>query len=130
MRIDSTSGVPTPAADAVNLRQAHADFLALNQALHANDLSGAQKEFAMLEQDAPAVAQAINSPNGSTGSVASDGLRAIAGALQANDLNAAQTAMTNLQNNLHSPAVYHHHRHHHAPSTGGGATVPTPASVA
>src|SRR5476649_1856024 len=67
-------------------QKARADFKALSGALQANDLAGAQQDFATLQQDAPVFAQALsNAQNASAGSPLGD-LKSLASALQSNDL--------------------------------------------
>jgi hypothetical protein len=107
-------------------QKARADFKALSNALQSNDLAGAQQDFAALQQDAPAFAQALsNAQTTSTASPVSD-LKSLSSALQSNDLTGAQSALAALKQDVSTTAsVGHHHRHHHY---GAGSSTTTPAS--
>ena len=116
----ATSGLQT------DYKKARADFKALSSALQSNDLTGAQQDFAALQQDAPVFAQALsNAQTTSTASPVSD-LKSLSSALQSNDLTGAQSALAALKQDVSTTAgVGHHHRHHHY---GAGNFATTPAS--
>ena len=81
------------------------DFKALQTALQAGDLSGAQQAFATLQKDQPAssqAAQAANAPSQNS-----------QGALTSGDVSGAQQAFAALKQDIQGAgrAGHHHHRH-------------------
>jgi hypothetical protein len=122
----SSSSPLAPSSLPTDYQKARADFKALSDALQSNDLAGAQKDFAVLQQDAPVFAQALsNAQNTSTAASVGD-LKSLASALQSNDLTGAQSALATLKQDMASTAgIRHHHHHHHS---GAGSSSTTPAS--
>jgi len=119
----ATSGSQT------DYQKARADFKALSSALQSNDLTGAQQDFAALQQDAPVFAQALSgAQNTATASPVGD-LKALSSALQSNDLTGAQSAVAAFKQDASTSVAgvpHHHHRHHY----GAGSSSTTPASGA
>lgn len=93
------------------LKQRREDFQALTKALGANDLPGAQKAFASLQQDMQAIQQ--NRPGQQSGpSNMKDVIDALGKALSAGDLSGAQKALATLKQNFQNLGqAYDHHRH-------------------
>ena len=107
-------------------QKARADFKALSSALQSNDLSGAQQDFAALQQDAPVFAQALSNAQSTSTAASAGDLKSLASALQSNDLTGAQSALGAFKQDMASTAgVGHHHRHH---PYGAGSSATTPAS--
>ena len=81
------------------------DLSAIGSALQSNDLTGAQKAFAALQQDlGNADSQNTTMTSSATSATAGTGLTSLGNALQSNDLSGAQNAfatlMQDLQNSL------------------------------
>ena len=90
------------------------DFKALQTALQAGDLSGAQQAFATLQKDQPASSQAAQTANApSQNSQGAKDLQALQGALTSGDVSGAQQAFAALKQDIQGAgqAGHHHHRH-------------------
>jgi hypothetical protein len=81
-------------------------FKQLNDAISSGDLSGAQKAFAQIQQNAPA--GAANDPNNPLAKAMSQ----IGDALSSGDLSKAQSALSSMQSQMKA----HHGHHGHRPS--------------
>ncbi|HEX8986472.1 MAG TPA: hypothetical protein VF816_00805 [Rhodocyclaceae bacterium] len=117
-----------------SVRQARQDFEQLFQAMQAGDVSSAQQAYAGLQQLMPGAASTNATSTSSTGSTdstasttsstgstaASTGSAAIASdwsalgqALQSGNLSSAQSAFSQLEQDLQAKAQGAGHRHHH-----------------
>ena len=105
-----SSSTDQTAEISAQFKQRRLDFQALSKALKSNDLAGAQKAFAALQQDAP-----TNANNPLSSDIASLG-----SALQSGDLAGAQKAYATLQQDAQKLHGQHHHHHH-----GQGAATAT-----
>jgi hypothetical protein len=101
------------------------DFTDLANALSSGNLSAAQSAFSAIQQLQPGRFGAAPSSTsaGSTGSTSpiSADFAALGKALQSGDLNGAQAALKQLQQDLGSARQAHHH-HHHKRATGAQPT--------
>jgi hypothetical protein len=118
-------------------------FATLTQSLQAGDLASAQQAFASIQQ-------ALGSANGGSGTASNGGsattigataptdasgagtltadLQAVGKALQSGDLQGAQSAMAQLQQDARGAGGAHHHHHGHH-SGGGAAPVSQPGAT-
>lgn len=88
-----------------NPQQIRADMQAIDKALQTGDLASAQSAFQQLQNDAPWVANAMNSQTASANSPAAN-VAALGNALQGGDLKGAQQAFAQLRQ------MRGHHGHH------------------
>ncbi len=106
-------------------QQIQTDFQQLGQDLQAGNLTGAQQDFATLQQALPS-GQSQSQQN--TASPITQAFTALSQALQSGNLQDAQTAFTTLQGDIQqqqgSGQVRHHHHH------GGGNNSQSTASAA
>jgi len=104
-------------------QQIQTDFLQLGQDLQAGNLTGAQQDFATLQQALPSGQSQQN-----TASPIAQAFTALSQALQSGNLQDAQTAFTTLQGDIQqqqgSGQVRHHHHH------GGNNSSQSTASAA
>lgn len=123
--VPDAQGAPRPGS---NLRSA---FATLTQSLQAGDLGSAQQAFASIQQalgsanGGSATASSGGSvptvsATGATGTLSAD-LQAVGKALQSGDLQGAQSAMAQLQQDARGAGGAHHHHHGHH---GGGGAAP------
>jgi outer membrane protein assembly factor BamD (BamD/ComL family) len=114
----NTQNNPSP------FQQIQTDFQQLGQDLQAGNLTGAQQDFATLQQALPS-GQSQSQQN--TASPIAQALTALSQALQSGNLQDAQTAFTTLQGDIQqqqgSGQVRHHHHH-------GGNSSQSTASAA
>lgn len=144
MSVNPVSSAGSPYAQPVQpspYKQARQDFAALSQALSSGDLSGARQSYAAYQQDLQALQPASGtqsvSPAGASGQNSVQGaLSSLGQALSSGNLEAAQSAFANLQQDMQAArsgqsGQTHHHHHHHgggsapavqAQSAAGGAT--------
>jgi len=98
------------------LKQRREDFQALTKALGANDLAGAQKAFASLQQDMQAIQKNRAGPQSGPSGM-QDAIDALGKALSAGDLSGAQQALATLKHDFQNMTqnkagpVHGHHRH-------------------
>jgi outer membrane protein assembly factor BamD (BamD/ComL family) len=105
-------------------QQIQTDFQQLGQDLQAGNLTGAQQDFATLQQALPS-GQSQSQQN--TASPITQAFTALSQALQSGNLQDAQTAFTTLQGDIQqqqgSGQVRHHHHH------GGNSSQSTPSAA-
>jgi outer membrane protein assembly factor BamD (BamD/ComL family) len=106
-------------------QQIQTDFQQLGQDLQAGNLTGAQQDFATLQQALPS-GQSQSQQN--TASPITQAFTALSQALQSGNLQDAQTAFTTLQGDIQqqqgSGQVRHHHHH------GGNSSQTNPVATA
>ena len=108
-------------------KQRAKDFNALQSALQAGDLSGAQEAFAALQKDQPNSSQAAQASSASSqNSQGAKDFQALQSALSSGDLSGAQQAFASLKQDLQGAGRPGRHHHHH----GGPKTETTPANQA
>ena len=114
--VDSNSTEQTPAMQAA-FKQMRQNFKALSSAMKNNDLAGAQKAYAAIQQDQG------NMPNKPNNTTLTTDMANLGSALQSGDMAKAQQAFATLQQDGKS---LHHGHHHHG---GGGTAAPAPATA-
>ena len=114
--VGSDGPEPTPAMQAA-FKQMRTDFKALSNAMKNNDLAGAQKAYAAIQQDQG------NMPNKPNNTTLTTDIANLGSALQSGDMAKAQQAFATLQQDGKS---LHHGHHHHG---GGGTASPAPATA-
>jgi hypothetical protein len=106
------------------------DFKALQDALNAGDLSGAQKAFSSIEQDFQNIQKArgaqANSQTG--GGQLQQDFQAIQNALNAGDIDGAKQALATFQQDVKKAHGHHHHHHHHKSDSTTDSSDPSSGS--
>jgi outer membrane protein assembly factor BamD (BamD/ComL family) len=103
------------------------EFQQLGQALQSGNLSGAQSDFATLQQNSPS---SSTTASASAGTPVAQAFSQLGKDLQAGNISAAQqdysTIQQDTQSQSQSTQASGHHRHHHGGGAGGGwQTSPT-----
>jgi len=112
-----------------NVSQIKQDFQSLANDLKSNNLTGAQQDFAALQQLLPDPSASNQTQTGQSGSGQSQfatDLSAVEQALDKGDLSGAQKAFATLQQDVQSVQGQHHHHHHHH---GSGSTQSTDSTT-
>ena len=107
----------TPQIVPNNFQQFQKEFQQLGQDLQSGNLTGAQADFAALQQDVPQAASTISSQNNNP---IAQAFSQLAKDLHAGNIASAQQDYSTLQQDLQNHAAQAHHHHH---GSGGGGAI-------